>query len=119
MGWRMTVPADFTRELAAALRLGGTEGGLIRASDPAAPAIPVRFLLSHPSRRDEAIVNAYGVNALVITLPATKELLEAPPAKFDLIVLDGAKRYALDSVLLRQVGNRPVAFTCFVKGKGE
>lgn len=119
------IAQDYIRELAMALRLGGTDGGLIRASDPTAEPFPVRFLLSHPNRRDEAIVNAYGINALVLTIPASAQLVAEPPVKFDLIVFNlntlpgGSKPYSLDSVLMRQVANTPVAFTCYVKGKGE
>lgn len=115
----MTLATDFIAQLTNALRLSGTDGTLTRADDPGAPPLPVRFLLDHPTRRDEAIVNAYGVNALVLTFAATAAFVAAPPKKFDLIKVKGEKPYALEAVLMRQVLNTPVAFTAYVRGKAE
>lgn len=120
----MTIATDFIANLGRMLQLGGTDGSLIYADAPNDDPVPVRFLLNHPLSRDEAIVNAYGVNALVLTIPATAALLPKPPKKFDLIVFDlnqgaGATPYALDSVKLHQLLNTPVAWTAYVKGKTE
>jgi len=115
----MTLATDFIAELAKGLAMAGTEGTLVRADAPGEPGALVRFLLDHPTRRDEAIVNAYGINALVLTFAATDDLIATPPKKFDLILVSGESPYVLDAVLKRQVLNTPVAFTAYVRGKAE
>lgn len=125
----MSIASDFIANLNRMLSLGGTDGFLVYADSPTVPPFAVRFLLGHPLMRDEALINAYGVNALVITLPATPTLLAKPPKKFDLILLAKPPTtppttgltapYALDAVKLHQLANTAVAFTAYVKGKGE
>ena len=111
---------DFISQLQLALRRAGTHGQLVRPGAALAPR-DVVFLLDHPRTRDEAIVNAYGVNALLLTFLAS-ELMANPPIKFDLVSVGAgptAQTYALDAVVMRQVQDVPVAFTAYVKGKGQ
>lgn len=115
----MSIAADFTRHLARLLAIGGTDGTLLYQDDPTGPGVPIRFALNHPLTRDDAIVNAYGVNALVLTIPVSPALLAKPPRKFDVVRVKHAKPYVLDAVKLHQVDNTGVAFTGYVKGKGE
>jgi hypothetical protein len=115
----MAIAADLITGLAQALALAGTDGVLGRAKDPDAAGVPVRFLLRHPSVRDEAIVNAYGVDAHIITIPCSiGELVDAPPEKFDFIDHAGGERYVFDAVLRRTVSGVAIAWTCYMKGKG-
>lgn len=120
MGWRMSLADEAIRELGEALRLLGADGALVRHEAPQAPGVPVRFLLNHPNRRDEAIVNAYGVNALILTFAASATLVANPPKKFDQVLPDGpalaGKSYSIDAVLTRQVQGVVVAFSAYVKG---
>lgn len=115
----MSIASDFIANLSRMLALAGTDGELVYAEDSMGPRTPIRFLLNHPTMRDEAVVNAYGISALVLTMPATADLLAKPPRKFDVVLVKGAKPYALDAVKHHQAGNTVVAFTAYVKGKGE
>lgn len=115
----MSVVGDFQANLARMLSLGGTDGQLVYAEDSTGERPAIRFLLNHPTSRDDAVVNAYGVSALVLTIPATAGLLAKPPRKFDVVLVKGQKPYALDAVKAHQLANTVVAFTCYVKGKGE
>jgi hypothetical protein len=114
----MAIEADYAAQLAQVVALGGTNGMLGRGTAPTAPGVPVRFLLKHPSVRDEAIVNAYGVNAHVITIPCTPELLPVPPEKFDFIDHVNGERYVFDAVLRREVAGVAIAWTCYMRGEG-
>ncbi len=87
----MSIATDMVAQLANVVASQGIDGTFGRAKDPAA-SIPVRFLMKHPGVRDEAIVNAYGVNAQVITLPHTAEFAATPPEKFDFVVQTSRKR---------------------------
>jgi len=121
----MTVAPRFIAHLSRMLAEGGTDGSFVYADTPDMQPMPVRFLLNHPGLRDESIINAYGVNALILTFPATPEFKARPPRKFDLVVFDvdqgatGAKPYALDSVKLHQANNTAVAWTAYLRGKDE
>lgn len=115
---------QYIAQLKRALAVGGTLGKLMRAKDPAGTPLPIRFLLKHPGVRDEAIVNSYGVDALILTIEVQPALVQLPPEKFDRVIFDDPSlpatpySYALSDVLVRQVNNVPVAFTAYVKGKG-
>jgi hypothetical protein len=110
------------RSLQASINLLGVTGQLVRADDPEAPALTVRFLRTHPQvagagRRDEQVVNAFGIGALIITFPPLAELLDKPPAKFDLVQFGTPRQtYALDTVLTRMVDDTVTAFTGYVRG---
>ena len=115
----MSVASDLINGLAAALAIAGTDGMLGRAKDADAPGVPVRFLMSHPRLRDEALINSYGIDAHVITLPCSNaELAAAPPEKFDYIDHEGSERYVFDAVIRKEVGGVPIAWTCFMRGRG-
>lgn len=118
----MTIAQDFVAQLARVLAnpSQGQRGILTRAKDALAPGVPVTFLLRHPSLRDEAIVNSYGVDALVITMPHLPEFTTTPPEKFDVLTraAGDALPYVFDAVVRREVGDVIVAWTGFVKGKG-
>ena len=106
------------RSLMQSIRMLGVSGQLVRAKDPEAGALQLRFLRTHPQRRDEMIVNAYGINALVLTFPPLAELVATPPAKYDLVLVGTPEQptYALDTVLARMVDDTLVAFTAYVRG---
>jgi hypothetical protein len=114
----MPVAHAFIAQLDRALAIAATRATL---KHPEADAEPrsIEFLLDHPRTRDEAIVNAYGVSALVLTIPARAELVADPPRKFDVVTFFDGEQYVLDAVITRQANGIPVAFTAYVKGKGE
>jgi hypothetical protein len=117
----MSIASDMVAQLALAVASQGVAGTFGRAKDPAA-AVPVRFLMKHPGVRDEAIVNAYGVSAQIITLPHIAEFAAAPPEKFDFVIedVDAARPlpYVFDAVVRREVAGVVIAWTAYVKGKG-
>ncbi len=116
----MTIAQDMIAQLASVVASQGIAGTFLRAKDSAA-AIPVRFLMKHPGVRDEAIVNAYGVSAQIITLPHIPEFAATPPEKFDAVVEDADANplpYIFDAVVRREVAGVVIAWTAFVKGKG-
>lgn len=106
------------RALAAVLASEGMSGRFYRANETEASAVPVRFLLRHAGVRDEAIVNAYGVGAQIITLAAVPPFDCAPPQKFDRIVQGAHLLYVFDAVIPRTVGDVLIAYTAYVRGKG-
>lgn len=120
----MSIASDMVAQLARVVSTQGHTGRLMRAANADLPGdgVPVRFLMRHPGVRDDAVVNSYGVNAQIITLPHTTAFAAVPPEKFDLIEEDppgpGARRYVFDAVLPREVGGMVVAWTAFVRGKG-
>ncbi|WP_088956331.1 hypothetical protein [Variovorax sp. HW608] len=107
------------QSLHVSIRMLGVSGQLVRASDPDASPLPLRFLRTHPQRRDEQIVNAFGINALILTLPPIAELLAKPPAKYDLVLVGTPEQptYALDTVLARMLDDTVIAFTAYVRGR--
>lgn len=106
------------RSLNISIRMLGVSAQLTRASDPDGPALQLRILRTHPQRRDEQVVNAFGVNALVLTFPPLPELLAKPPAKYDLVLLGTPDQptYALDTVLTRMVDDTVTAFSAYIRG---
>lgn len=116
-----TISQDMITQLALVIAAQGISGTFGRAKDPAT-SIPVRFLMKHPGMRDEAVVNSYGVNAQIITLPHSDDFATTPPEKFDFITEDAAGAsslpYVFDAVLRREVAGVVVAWTAYVKGKG-
>ena len=116
----MGIAQDMVAQLASVVASQGIAGTYGRAKDPAA-AIPVRFLMKHPGLRDEAIVNAYGVSAQIITLPHSAAFAATPPEKFDFVVQDADANplpYVFDAVVRREVAGVVIAWTAYVKGKG-
>jgi len=106
------------RALRRSIALLGVTGQLVRSDDPEALPLQLRFLRSHPQRRDELIVNAYGMNALILTFAPEAALLSRPPKKYDLVLVGTPEQpsYALDTVLTRMVDETIVAFTGYVRG---
>ena len=117
----MSIASDMVTQLGRVVASQGIAGTFGRAKDAAA-AIPVRFLMKHPGVRDEAIVNAYGVNAQIITLPHIQAFADVPPEKFDFVLQDADQAnplpYVFDAVVRREVAGVVVAWTAYVKGKG-
>lgn len=115
----MSIARDMVQHLAHALDAAAMTGLYFKAADDeAAPGVPVRFLLRHPGVRDEAIVNAYGVNAQILTFAAEGPFAAVAPEKFDRVVQAGALRYVFDAVLRRSVGDVVIGYTAYVRGKG-
>jgi hypothetical protein len=108
-------------QLARVLATEGMSGTFVRAQadqgDPCGNGMSVKFLLRHPSTREDAIVNAYGVNAQIVTLAHCDEFAQRPPQKFDVLV-QGEERYVFDAVTRRAVGDVVVGWTGFCRGKG-
>lgn len=114
----MALAADLTLALSQSIAVAGVSGTFGRAKDAAGtPGITMRFLMKHPSVRDEAIINSYGVSAQIITIPATPVLVANPPEKFDHVDQGGA-RYVFDAVIARTVSDVVIAWTAYVRGKG-
>jgi len=114
---------DYSREFAKALARMGTPGTFGRAKDaPGTPGLALKFLMKHPGLRDDAIVNSYGINAQIITLPPLAEFLDTPPEKFDWVIEAGTAGkdlpYVFDSVVRKEFGGVLIAWTAFVRGKG-
>ena len=66
--------------------------------------------------RDEAIVNAYGVGAKIITVKASD--FTTPPEKFDTFQFDGNNEtYKADTVNPKHIGAEVVFYTIYIKGK--
>lgn len=107
------------RSLHLSIRTLGVSGQLVRADDPDGAALQLRFLRTHPQRRDELIVNAFGINALILTFPPLDELLAKPPVKYDLVLVGTPDQptYALDTVLSRMLDDTIIAFTAYVRGR--
>jgi len=112
------IAAAAIQSLHVSIRMLGMSGQLVRSKDPEAPPLQLRFLRNHPQRRDEQIVNAFGINALVLTFPPIDELLAKPPARYDLILVGTPEQptYALDTVLTRMLDDTVIAFTAYVRG---
>lgn len=112
---------DVINQLALVLAREGATGRLIHVNDPpGTPGVTLRFLVKHPSLRDESIVNAYGVNAQIVTMSHQPEFETAPPEKFDRIerVTGDPLPYVFDAVVRREVAGIVVGWTGFIKGKG-
>ena len=118
----MTIAQDIIAQLGNVLATQGHPGAFYRKSAPTV-AVPVRFLMRHPGLRDEAVVNAYGMNAQIITLAHIPEFITEGPDKFDRIVqdIDAANPlpYVFDAVVRREVGGVVIGWTAYVKGKGS
>jgi hypothetical protein len=117
----MTAAHDFINQLAYVLAREGQAGVLTHAGDPDdAPGVALKFLLRHPSLRDEAVVNSYGINALIITMPHVPAFVVTPPEKFDILKRQTGDPlpYVLDSVVRRETGGVVVAWTAYVRGRG-
>lgn len=118
----MSIASDMVLQLSRVVASQGIDGSFGRAKDPQGAPIPIRFLMKHPGLRDEAIVNAYGVNAQIITLPHSEAFAATPPEKFDFVVQDADQAirlpYVFDAVVRREVAGVIVAWTAYVKGRG-
>jgi hypothetical protein len=66
------------------------------------------------SARDEAIISAYGVGALIFTFKASD--FSTPPEQFDQITV-GGETYVLAAVHPARVGNIIQMFKGYVRGK--
>lgn len=117
----MNVAQTMVQQLARVLASEGMSGLFVRAGqNPQDTGVPIRFLLRHPGVRDDAIVNAYGVNAQIITMAHCACFDQEGPEKFDYL-LQGPRedlRYVFDAVTARVVGNVTVAWTAYCRGKG-
>ena len=118
----MSIASDMVAQLANVLASQGTGGVLRRASDLPSDGVPVRFLVRHPGLRDDGIVNAYGVNAQVITLPHLAAFDAEPPEKFDALeetLSDASTRtYVFDAVTRKHFAGVTIAWTAYCRGRG-
>jgi hypothetical protein len=65
--------------------------------------------------KDDAIVNAYGIGALIFTLKAL-DFTATPPLKFDLLTI-GSETYVIDHVSPVHLNGSVFGYRCFVRGK--
>lgn len=113
----MTIAADVAQQLRRVIASQGCSGTFHRAADATGPGAPVRFLLRHPSVRDDAVVNAYGVNAQILTFDAGA--FTPPPETFDSVLHAGnGARYVFDAVVPRIIADEVVGWTAYVRGDG-
>jgi hypothetical protein len=119
-----SIARDMVTQLAHVLASQGIDGVLIRGATADLPSdgVAVRFLMRHPGVRDENIVNAYGVNAQIITLAHLPAFNAEPPEKFDALeetLSDGSTRvYVFDAVTRRHFAGVTVAWTAYSRGRG-
>jgi hypothetical protein len=119
-----SIARDMVKRLSMLLASEGIDGLLIRGATADLPSdgIALRFTMRHPGVRDELIVNAYGVNAQIITLPHLAAFNDEPPEKFDALeetLRDGSTRvYVFDAVTRRHFGGVTVAWTAYCRGRG-
>lgn len=113
----MNAGADAIRSLAALLKAVGTNAQYTRAKSPLA-SFPIRLLLSHVSPRDEALVNAYGIDAVTLTLPDADVFKSTAPEKFDAVKFADGTVYVFNAVHPIQLDDTRVGWTCYSKGKG-
>jgi len=111
--------AALIAQLAAVLSREGMSGSYVRAGADEATGVPVRFLLRHPGVRDDAIVNAYGVGAQIVTLAHAPMFAAMPPGKFDSLLQASGARLVFDSAVPRALGDVVVAWTAYCRGAGE
>lgn len=107
---------DAIRSLEATLRAVGTNAQYTRAKGGG--GFPVRLLLSHVTPRDEALVNAYGIDAVTLTLPDMSAFKSHPPEKFDAVKFADGTVYVFNAVHPVQLDDTRVGWTCYSKGKG-
>lgn len=112
------IAQDLASQLTRAVATQGTSATFYRAKVASDPGVAVRFMLRHAGNRDEAIANAYGVNAQVLTFAHAAPFTSQPPEKFDYVVHAGGERYVFDAVLPRQVDDIVIGWTAYVRGKG-
>lgn len=117
----MSIAQDMITRLAASLASEGVPGKFYRqgVQQSGGAGTPLRFHLRHASLRDEAIVNAYGVNAQIITLAHSADFAALAPDQFDAVTQDidaPPVPIVFDAVVRRVVGGVVVAWTAYVKG---
>lgn len=112
----MRAGTDAISSLAAMLKAVGTNATYTRAKGGG--GFPIRLLLTHASPRDEALVNAYGIDAVTITLPDADIFKSIHPEKFDAVKFADGTVYVFNAVHPVQLDDTRVGWTCYSKGKG-
>ena len=85
--------------------------GSVEIAKPPHTVIPVNVGFRHAGATDTEVVNAYGMNAVIITFKAA----DITPAKFDELTVDG-KRFTLDAVHPIHVNGDLLFFKAYAKG---
>jgi hypothetical protein len=80
-------------------------------SDGVASAVTVGFKTA--GAKDEAIVNAYGINAIIMTLRAMEA--PVPPEKFDTFIVHGV-RHTADAVHQVNLNGEVIGWKIYVRG---
>ena len=113
----MTAATDAIRSLADMMKYLGSTALYFRTKPPPSPNVSLKVLLSHPSYKDEEIVNAYGVDVTILTFQNVAPFDTVPPEKFDSVTIMG-QRYVFDFVHPVVVLDTIIGWTCYSKGKG-
>ena len=115
----MKADADAAAALADTLRRLGTDAQFVRAKAPADPPVLVRVLLSHVSPRDEAIVNAFGIDALLLTFDHNAVFRAQEPEKFDVVLLGTpSATYVFEAIHPVDIAGTRIGWTAYSKGRG-
>ena len=113
----MSAAADSVRSLTEMMKYLGSTALYTQTKMPTLPPVSMKVLLSHPSYKDEEIVNAYGIDVTILTFEHNPTFQFTPPEKFDSVVIMG-KRYVFDFVHPIVVEDTFIGWTCYSKGKG-
>jgi hypothetical protein len=81
----------------------------------AAPAIPLVVGFSSPRKDDTAVVNAYGIEAKIITVSRATFPAGEVPAKFDTFEIDG-KKFVAQSAHDVMLNATLIGWKCIVTG---
>lgn len=111
----MSAVTDATKSLAEMMKYLGSTATYTKTKGGATATMKV--LLSHPSYKDEEIVNAYGIDVTLLTFENNDTFAATPPEKFDSATIMG-HRYVFDFVHPVVVLDTIIAWTCYSKGKG-
>lgn len=112
----MSAADDAIKSLADMVRYLGSTASYVKTKTPAVTG-DMKVLLSHPSYKDEEIVNAYGIDVTILTFENNPVFQTTPPEKFDSVTIMG-KRYVFDFVHPVVILDTIVGWTCYSKGKG-
>jgi hypothetical protein len=114
----VSAATDAVTALADMLKYLGSTAKYTQTKAPAKPPMTMKVLISHPSYKDEALVNAYGIDVTILTFAHGTDFQAVHPEKFDSVVIMG-KRYVFDFVHPVVVEDTYVGWTCYSKGKGS
>lgn len=112
----MSASSDAIKSLADMMKYLGSTASFFQTKSPNTTG-SMLVLLSHPSYKDEEIVNAYGIDVTILTFEHNAVFQSTPPEKFDSVMIMG-KRYVFDFVHPVMIQDVIVGWTCYSKGKG-